>query len=71
MNEFWALLGQIFLIVIVQSLLEKLIVEKYSWVQPLITFLCYSASLILVVRFVFDNLLNEIQVIFRGLTWNL
>jgi hypothetical protein len=71
MNEFWALLGQIFIIVIAQSLLEKLISDKVSWAPQIITFLCYGASLYLVMRFVFENFFPEIEAMFRGVTWNL
>ena len=67
MEQFWVLLGQIFVIVIVQMVFEKLMGDKVSWAPQVVAVICYCASLYLVVLFILENFLGELQTVFSGM----
>ena len=65
MDDFWVLLGQIFSVVIIQSVLEMFIEkDKRPHLSLVLSIACYGVSLYLVAQFVFDSLIPEIQSFF-------
>ena len=65
MDEFWVLLGQIFSVVIIQSVLDMLIdKEKRPYLSSVLSVACYAICLYLLVQFVFSNLIVEINQLF-------
>lgn len=66
LNEFLALIGQLFLIVCLQSVLELFIdATNKPHLVKLLSIACYAGSLYLLLQFVFNNLMPEMFSIFR------
>ena len=66
MDELLALLGQIFLITCVQSILEVLIDPgERPYLSKILNVACYAGGLYLVLQFVFQNLMGELMTLFR------
>ena len=66
MNELLALIGQIFLIVCVQAVMEMFIEQyKQPYLSKILSIACYSGALYLLLQFIFDNLLTEIFTLLR------
>lgn len=66
MNEFLVLVGQILLIVCLQSVVELFIdATSKPYLIKILSIACYVGSLYLLLRFVFDNLMPEIFNIVR------
>lgn len=61
------LIGQIFLIVCLQGVLEMFISQTKSpdYLKNMLSIAAYAGSFYLVLRFVFDNLVKEIFEVFR------
>jgi len=65
MDEFWALLGQIFSVVIIQSILDMMIdKDKRPYLSSILSIACYVVCLYLLVQFVFNNIIGEIYNLF-------
>ena len=65
MSEFWTLLGQIFSVVIIQSILEMIIdKDKRPYISTILSIACYVICLYLLVQFVFSNIIGEIYQLF-------
>ena len=61
MPEFLELIGQIFLIVCIGSILEFFIDQAQKpFLSKLVNIASYAASFYLVLRFVFDHLIKEV-----------
>ena len=61
MNEFLTLIGQIFLISCVQSVIETYLdMEKKTYMAKIANFACYAGALYLLLQFIFNHLLKEI-----------
>ena len=68
MNELLALIGQIFLITCIQSVLEMFIdPEKRPYLLRILSIACYAGGLYLVLQFVFDHLISEMMTLFRSI----
>ena len=63
MNAFLVLIGQLFLIVCIQSVLEMFFASR-EYLKTILTIAAYAASLYLLLRFVFDNLISEMFTLF-------
>jgi len=66
MNEFLALIGQIFLITCIQSILEMFIdPNERPYLSKVLSIACYAGGLYLVLQFVFTHLISEMFSLFR------
>ncbi len=66
MPEFFELIGQVFLIVCIGSILEFFIDQTQKpFISKLLNIACYAASFYLVIKFVFDNLIQEVLNVFK------
>jgi len=66
MTEFMALIGQIFLITCLQSVLEMFITPgERPYLSKILAIACYAGALYLVLQFVFQNLVPEMLRLFR------
>lgn len=66
MNEFLALIGQLFLIVCLQSVLELFIdATNKPYLTKILSIACYAGALYILLQFVFNNLVPEMFGIFR------
>ena len=61
MNEFLVLIGQIFLIACLQSVIETYLdMEKKTYMAKIANFACYAGALYLLLQFIFNHLFREI-----------
>ena len=59
--EFMTLIGEIFLIVCIQSVIEVFVdLEKRPYMAKIVNFACYAGALYLLLQFVFNFLLREV-----------
>ena len=66
MREFMILVGQIFLIVCVQSIVEMFVdLSKAPLMQKILNIACFLGGLYLLLQFVFNNIFPEITQIVR------
>jgi len=66
MDKLLALIGQIFLITCIQSVLEMFIdPDKRPYLLRVLSIACYAGGLYLVLQFVFQNLVPEMFRLFR------
>lgn len=65
MREFLSLLGQLFLIAILQSIISFFINEKQSYMLQLINIACYLGSLYIILQFVYTHLLSQVMTMFK------
>jgi len=66
MDDLLALIGQIFIITCVQSILEVLIdAGERPQLSKILNVACYAGGLYLVLQFVFKNLMSELFTLFR------
>ncbi len=66
MREFMILIGQIFLISCVQTLIEAFVdPDKKPLQARIISLACFSGSLYLLLQFVFTYLLKELNTVLR------
>jgi len=66
MNDFLALIGQIFLITCIQSVLEMFIDSaERPYLSKVLNIACYAGGLYLVLQFVFNNLITEMFSLIR------
>lgn len=67
MREFLTMMGEIFLIVCIQSIMEAFVLDKNnSLMQRLLSIACYLGSLFIVLQFTFQSLIGELARIFRS-----
>ncbi len=61
MNEFMALITQVFLISCIQTIFEVFIdKENMPYMHRIISITCFSGSLYLVLEFIFNTLIKEL-----------
>lgn len=66
MNEFLTIIGQIFLIACIQSVIEVFIdPDKRPYMSKIANFACYAGALYILLQFVFNFLLSELFSIVR------
>lgn len=65
MREFLSLLGQLFLIAILQSIISFFINEKQAYMLQLINIACYLGSLYIILQFVYTHLLSQVMTMFK------
>lgn len=66
MREFLSLLGQLFLIAVLQSIISFFInSEKQAYMLELINIACYLGSLYIILQFAYTHLLNQVMTIFN------
>ena len=66
MDQLLALIGQIFIITCVQSILEMFIDPgERPYLSKILSIACYAGGLYLVLQFVFDNVVSELFTLFR------
>ena len=66
MREFIVLLGEIFLISLLQTVVEVFVdADKRSYQMRIINIACIMGCLYLVLNFVFENIISEIQTVVR------
>ena len=66
MNEFLTVIGQIFLIACIQSVIEVFIdTDKRPYMSKIANFACYVGALYILLQFMFEFLLAELFSIVR------
>ena len=68
MREFMVLMGQLFLIVCIQSIMEAFAGgKKNSFTQRILSIACYLGSFYIILQFTFDHLLRDISRLLQSL----
>jgi len=66
MEAFWVLLGQIFSVAVIQSILDMMIEkDKRPYLSTVLSVACYVICLYLLVQFIFTNLIPDIYGMFN------
>jgi hypothetical protein len=66
MREFLSLLGQLFIITVLQSIIGAFIdSEKETYMLRIISVACYFGALYIVLQFVYNNILVKIMTMFN------
>lgn len=66
MREFLSLLGQLFLIAVLQSIMSFFVnSEKPTYMLQLINIACYLGSLYIILQFVYTYLLSQVMNMFN------
>ena len=60
MNDFLALLGEIFLISIIQLVLENFVSDSNFYMLKLINIACYIGCLYIIIQFTYNYLFKEL-----------
>ena len=67
MEEFLMLIGQLFLITCIQSVLDMFIdKDARPYLSRILSIACYAGSLYILLKFVFDHLLKEMFTLFTN-----
>jgi hypothetical protein len=64
LSSFLALIGQLFIIVVLQSFIEMFLSDKKHF-STILSIACYVGALYLLLQFVFSNLLPEMQTLMQ------
>ena len=65
MSPFFTLIGQLFLITCIQSILEMFIDQTQKpYLAKVLSIACYAGALYLLLQFVFDNVMPELYSLF-------
>lgn len=68
MGEFLTVLGEIFIIICLQSILEVFAsAKRQTYMQKMISVLCYLGALYLVIQFAYQYLVRELLSMVRNL----
>jgi hypothetical protein len=66
MREFLSLLGELFIITVLQSIIGAFIdSEKEAYMLKIINIACYVGALYIVLQFVYNNILMKIMTMFN------
>ncbi len=65
MHEFLSLLGELFIIAFLQSIISYFISEKRSYMLELINIACYLGALYIILQFAFTYVLSQIMTMFN------
>ena len=66
MNDFIILIGELFLIICIESVIEIFISDRRNrYMQKLLSIACYCGGLYIVLKFAFNYLFKEIYTIIR------